>query len=164
MYVRVSYTMDSLSAQIMMTALAAKLTAPAMMGFMAGVVTPYIQGRIKNRFAGEGDDVSGKWLPLAQATVDIRKKAGFPGEHPINVRTGQMAGYLFFNSGRVVSAGGITDLEYPNPGAIGTQLGRKLMTAQMGSASPPTPPRPVLGFNMSDNVALTAAVAGYLTI
>lgn len=162
MQVRISFYTDAHMAQIMLNNLALRMSPPAMTAFMQAGVVPYIQGRIAKRFAGEGDDVVGKWHPLKQETEIIRQTHGFPAAHPINVRTGQMRGLLTGSFGRVVSTGGMTELEYPSNANMTGQLQRKLMTAQMGSQFPPTPARPVLGFNMNDNIALTALLAGYL--
>lgn len=147
----------------MLTRLEMKMQAPAMIAFMQSAVVPYVQQRTAARFAGEGDDVVGKWSPLKVETETIRIKHGYPGAHPINVRTGAMRNALTGSFGDVVSAGGVTDMEYPNGVNITGQLARKITTAQMGSMFPPTVPRPVLGFNENDSIALTALVAGYLT-
>lgn len=164
MRVSVQFVTDATTARAMMAAIAVRMSAPMMQGFMQAAVVPYIQQRATDRFARQGDDVSGPWLPLAVATQQIRQQAGFQPAHPINVRTGQLRAFVTGSYGRVVSAGGMTDLEYPNPGNMMGILMRKLMVAQAGTPAPPTPARPVLGFNMNDTVALTAMVAGYLTV
>lgn len=146
----------------MLARMAFKLTAPAMSAWMQSAVVPYIQQRMANRFAGEGDDVVGKWSPLKMETEAIRLKHGYGGGHPINVRTGQMKNFLTGSFGNTTSAGGMTDLEFPHQGNVTGQLALKIMTAQGGSAFPPTPARPVLGMNMNDSIAITALLAGYL--
>jgi hypothetical protein len=140
-----------------------KMEPGAMIAFMQAGVVPYIQQRIANRFLNEGDDVVGKWHPLKTETETIRIRHGYPGPHPINVRTGQMRALMTGSFGNAISGSGITQLEYPNQGNMTGQLARKIMTAQGGSAFPPTPPRPVLGFNLNDSIALTALLAGYLS-
>lgn len=147
----------------MLTRLEMKLQTPAMIAFMQSAVVPYVQQRTAARFAAEGDDVVGKWSPLKVETENIRIKHGYPGAHPINVRTGQMRNALVGSFGDVVSAGGLTELTYPDGVSVTGQLARKIMTAQGGSMFPPTVPRPVLGFNENDSIALTALVSGYLT-
>jgi len=164
MQVKVTFYTDARMAQLMMTSIGLRLMPGPMSGFMQSAVVPYVQQRVSNRFAGQGDDVVGAWQPLAAATHQIRQSQGYPGSGPINVRTGQMRAYLTGSYGKTTSAGGMTDLEYPNPGGAVGVLMRKLMVAQVGTPSPPTPARPVLGFNMNDTVALTAMVAGYLTV
>lgn len=164
MRVSVQFFVDTSTAQLLMASIALRMQPAAMAGFMQASVVPYIQQRTANRFASQGDDVSGRWHPLAVATQQIRQQAGYQPSHPINVRTGQMRAFLTGSHGQVVSAGGMTQLEYPNPGGAVGLLMRKVMVAQAGSAAPATPPRPVLGFSMNDTVAITAMVAGYLTI
>lgn len=162
MFVRIGFHTDARMAQAMLANISMRLSPGAMTAFMQAGVVPYIQQRISKRFAQEGDDVVGKWHPLKQETEIIRQRHGFPPAHPINVRTGQMRGLLTGSFGRVISSGGLTELEFPSGANMTGLLQRKLMTAQMGSQFPPTPPRPVLGFNMNDNIALTAMLAGYL--
>lgn len=164
MRVSVAFYTDARMAQAMLASIALRLSPGPMQGMMQTFVTPYIQNRATERFAKQGDDVTGRWHPLSVATQQIRQAAGYQPAHPINVRTGEMRAYITGSHGRVVSAGGLTELEYPSPGTAATALMRKVMVAQAGSASPSTPARPVLGFNMNDTVALTAIVAGYLTV
>jgi hypothetical protein len=147
----------------MLTRLEQKMMPGPMIAFMQAAVVPYVQQRIAGRFAAEGDDVTGKWHPLSMETEAIRIKHGYPGPHPINVRTSQMRNALTGSFGNTVSAGGVTEMEYPNPVNITGSLARKITTAQMGSMFPTTPPRPVLGFNMNDSIGITALLAGYLT-
>lgn len=163
MQVTITYHVDAVAAQAMLTRLEQKMLPPSMIAFMQSTVVPYIHQRTAARFAGEGDDVVGKWSPLKVETETIRLKHGYPGAHPINVRTGQMRNAVTGSFGDVISAGGVTDLEFPNTVNIAGQLARKIMTAQMGSSFPPTPARPILGFNENDSIALTALLAGYLT-
>jgi hypothetical protein len=161
-YVNIGFFVDSAAARAMMTALELRMQSPAMAAFMQTAAVPYIQQRIAARFAGEGDDVVGKWHPLALETEVIRIRHGYPGPHPINVRTGQMRAFLTGSVGDVMSSSGVTQLAYPSQAGMGGNLARKIMTAQLGSQFPTTPPRPVLGFNMNDNIALTAMLSGYL--
>ncbi len=149
-------------AQAVLTRLGVKMSTPAMMAWIQAAVVPYLQQRVAQRFAAEGDDVTGKWSPLKVETETIRLKHGYGGAHPINVRTNQMKNYLTGSFGQTTSAGGLTDLEFPHPGNVTGELAKKIMTAQMGTANPPTVPRPVLGLNMNDNIALTALLSGYL--
>lgn len=162
MYVSIGMVMNSTHARAMLAAMQLRMQPPAMIAFMQAGVAPYVRGRIAARFNSEGDDVTGRWHPLAAETEIIRQRHGYPGAHPINVRTGQMRNYLTSSPGNAISAGGVSQFEYPGAPAAG-DLMTKLMTAQGGKANPSTLPRPVLGFNMNDSVALTALVAGYMT-
>lgn len=162
MYVSIGMTMNAAHARAMLAAMHMRMQPPAMLAFMHAGISPYVRGRIGRRFNSEGDDVTGRWHPLAAETQIIRQRHGYPGAHPINVRTGQMRQHLVASPGNAVSAGGISQFTYPGT-APGGDLMNKLMTAQAGRQSPATLPRPVLGFNMNDTVALTALVAGYVT-
>lgn len=54
----------------------------------AGLGEAVRQGFAEN-FAGERSGTGRAWNPLAPSTVRERVRLGFPGEHPILVRTGQ---------------------------------------------------------------------------
>jgi hypothetical protein len=127
------------------------LTSPAgLASWLSGQMGPHLISRMEDRFAKEGDDAVGKWELLSEATVFIREGQGYPGDHPINVRTGEMFRYLVSNSNVDVSttAEGAT-LVYPGTDTVG-DLADKLATAQGGADSPSTPARPVLGLSAVD--------------
>lgn len=125
--------------------------------FLGYNITPYIQGRVQRRFEMEGDDVSGPWAPLADATVRMREDAGFPGEHPINVRTGELERYISDSTPALV-AEPYAMLIYPgrDPGG---EMGAKMRTAQSGSDNPSAPARPVIGLDEADLTYVLTAVA-----
>jgi hypothetical protein len=58
--------------------------------FLTGPATEWLQDRADRRFDDEGDDASGIWPDLSYGTQQIRGALGFPREHPINVRTGEL--------------------------------------------------------------------------
>lgn len=63
-------------------------------------------------------DKAGPWQPLSNATIFLRQMAGFPGEHPINERTGQMKNFLLNAKARGGPTGGGAEFEWPD-GASG---------------------------------------------
>lgn len=127
------------------------LSPVGMMGFLSTTVAPFIRRRASARFAGEGDDVVGKWLPLAESTVDIRSRMNLPigGEHPINQRTGDLYDYITESPADVQPLPMGAQLTYPGVAATGW-LEEKVKTAQTGKTHPATPPRPVLGLGVQD--------------
>lgn len=116
--------------------------------FLRDDIDPYLRGRIAARFAGEGDDVVGQWLPLAASTVGIRQSRGLGGAHPINVRTHMMKDFLVTKPGDIKLSGLEATLTSPGPGDPLTD--QKIRTAQQGKSYPNTPPRPVIGVNTVD--------------
>jgi hypothetical protein len=127
--------------------------------FLQDYVDPVLRKRTEERFQGEGDDVSGPWLPLAPATVLRRGSA-----HPINVRTGQMKRYLLDEPPDIVTHSlGATMW---SPGRTGSrELQSKVGTAQQGGTTPegrPVPPRPVLGVNENDAELILIEAAKYI--
>lgn len=122
--------------------------------FLDQEVDPYLRARAAHRFASEGDAASGKWAPLAPSTVAIRRSEGYPGEHPINRRTGDLERWITGVDGRVTpgeSGGDISYLVLPGGNPYG-EIGEKIMAAQTGNApsGKRQPRRPVLAMDNSD--------------
>lgn len=139
--------------QAMLAHLQNKLSPPNLGAFLLGQVDPYLRARADARFQSEGDDVTGKWAPLEQATEMIRASQGFPAAHPINERTGELRDYLA-NAPSAVSMNVIgTTLTYPGAAPSG-ELADKMATAQAGRSYPETVARPVLGMNHNDLTAV----------
>lgn len=131
--------------------------------FLDKSVGPWLKGRAQDRFANEGDDAVGAWAPLEAATHSIRRSRGFPGEHPINHRTGELERHIVGSGWSIVSSPMLAELEFPGSVPTG-KLHDKVKTAQEGSSSPLTPPRPVVGVNEADLAFVLGAMATYLTI
>lgn len=124
-------------------------------------VDPLLRRRTEERFASEGDDISGKWQSLAPATAVIREGKGFPGEHPINVRTGEMKRHLLDSPPRVAVHGIGATLWSPGDEGAG-DVANKVKTAQLGGVTPegrPVPARPVLGVGPQDLEAVLISLA-----
>lgn len=136
--------------QRMLDVIDSSLSPTGLAQFLYGAVGPWVKERAQDRFAQEGDDVSGRWAPLQEVTVEIRERAGFEGSHPINVRTTELERYIT-ESDIVASAGpGWGTLKYPGSEPKSKGLREKMKTAQRGRASPSTAARPVLGLNERD--------------
>jgi hypothetical protein len=132
------------------------LSAGMIGGYLKAVVEPYLQERASARFAGEGDDVVGKWSPLKPATVAIRQHKGFPGEHPINVRTGELEQYVTGDPGFVAPDPFGATLTWPGD-PQGAELEHKVQVAQVGEDR--TIPRPVIGVNERDLMFVLASLS-----
>ena len=131
--------------------------------FMHGSVEPWLERRARDRFATEGDDVTGKWKPLAQTTQEFREHAGHGASHPINRRTGELEAYITGTKALVSYPGpAITTLTYPGNPPSGPMLKRKVTTAQKGHVGPKTPPRPVLGVNERDLAYVMTQLAFFI--
>lgn len=145
----------------LMLALDTALNPAAIAGFLSGVIEPYIQGRAKDRFAQEGDDAVGAWEPLKPATHAIRAQQGYPPDHPINRRTGQLEDYITNSPGRLtVHALGAT-LTMPGSPPTG-ELRDKVVTAQQGRDNPRTVARPVMGLNETDLMFVLTELTFYV--
>lgn len=118
-----------------------------------GPVVQYLQERVEDRFAQQGDDASGKWAPLTEATQRIRASKGYTPAGPINIRTGEMYNWLLNANGElvggVVGEGGDLLLMWPGDYPSG-ELGDKLAHAQEGDPDTRTVPRPVVAADGTD--------------
>jgi hypothetical protein len=110
----------------------------------------WLQGRIRARFAGEGDDVVGRWARLRISTIRLRRAQGF-GAGPILVRTGKLQSFLTSSKSTTTNATGAS-LRIPSRTPAG-ELGTKFRRAQQGDGR--TARRPVLGMNAVDSTVLT---------
>lgn len=145
--------------QKMLNHIDSALSPIGLAAFLYGGVQPWLVNRAKERFASEGDDVTGKWAPLQQSTVEIRQSQGFEGPHPINRRTGELERYITESGVDVVAAPGVGTLRFPGRNTTSKSVKQKLSTAQKGRINPSTVPRPVLGLNEKDLAVVMTQLA-----
>lgn len=150
---------DRHGVQAMLNRVDSALSVPGLAVFLHGSVGPWVRQRAQDRFATEGDDVTGKWAPLAQTTIEIRENAGFEGSHPINKRTGELEAYITQGQVDVDSVPGVATLKFPKDPPRTGGIRTKMQTAQGGRTNPPTVPRPVLGMNERDLGAIMTMLA-----
>lgn len=155
--INVSIVGDSRGVDLMISRLSLLLGPVGMAGFLGGQVAPYLKQRAQNRFASEGDEMSGPWMGLAPSTVNIRSNMGFPGEHPINHRTGALERWVTESTPSIISTPVMAVMTYPGNPPSG-RLAQKVTTAQTGvrPKGSPTVPRPVIGLDAADYVAILA--------
>lgn len=148
---------DATQVDAMLARISSVLSGPLFYAYMAHL-GEYVQGRTRDRFSSEGDDVTGKWHPLSSATQHWRVTQGFPADHPINRRTGQLEAYLTQGTYSVTPNALGATMTYPGTPAKGWTK-EKLKTAQQGKQSPATPARPVLGLNERDLLYVMTTLA-----
>lgn len=126
---------------------------------MATGLRQWLQERAEARFAAEGDDASGKWAALTDTTNKIRQSLGFPPEHPINVRTGELKRHVVGGKGDVgIDGFGVT---YAWPGGPVTPgIERKMIGAQLGGTRQPS--RPVAAVNITDAAAVLILLSDFI--
>lgn len=152
---------DTRDTERVLDQLADNISPQSLQKFLYTQTAPYLQMRAEERFQNEGDDVVGRWSPLAASTLAIRASQGF-STTPINVRTRRMKHFITGSFGQVTQLGDISILTWPNPANRTLSLEEKLRTAQVGKAQPSTPARPVLGVNQRDNIFITALLAAHV--
>lgn len=166
-YIDIDLTGDSQYVDKMINHLDQKIGPQGLTAFLAMTVFPYLIQRAKERFQDEGDDVVGKWTPLAPATEVIRQQMGYGGSHPINRRTGELERYI--TQGSVTASVQASPLgaflQHPASPPSG-KLKSKVKTAQQGDPSfgRGVPPRPVLGMNEVDLGYIMTALAFYVSV
>lgn len=136
------------------------LSPTGMTAWLGASVGPYLRKRAGERFASEGDDVTGAWAPLRPATVAIREASNYPvaGDHPINRRSGELEDWVVRGGWQAYPHGIGATLRYPADAPSG-ELKKKVETAQKGREFPRTVARPVLGINETDMLFVTTALA-----
>lgn len=130
--------------------------------FLEDVADPYLKDRASARFAAEGDDAVGRWLPLDATTVQIRLALGYGGAHPINQRTRDLMTYILTSGPETGKTQDGMELTFPAGGAD-PLTSEKIRTAQAGKAIPSTPPRPVVALSEKDGRDLTMLLSDYIT-
>lgn len=132
--------------------------------FLDTQMRTYLVQRIEERFADQGDDVSGPWAPLAPATMMIRMQQGY-SPTPTNIRSGEMFNALKNQRELRPTATG-AELSLPGSASRSKSLTDKLRVAQKGGTAPgagrDTPPRPVLGLSATDMAAFTTRFETWL--
>lgn len=151
---------DSAGVNLLVDRLSLLLGPAGMSAFLGGPVLTYVRQRARNRFANEGDDVSGPWMALAPTTVYVRLALGFPGRHPINRRTGELERWVTGSAPAITVSPVLAGLTYPGNPPTGS-LREKVTTAQTGrrSKGTGTSARPVLGLSGTDYIAILGLLA-----
>lgn len=153
---------DSRDVQMRLDALGDAFESQAIAAWLMVGLDPLLRRRTAERFDSEGDDISGKWQSLQPFTVSDRQAHGFPGEHPINVRTGSMKKHLLDDPPRVaIHTLGAT--MWSPGGDGGPKTAKKVKTAQEGDPATNTPARPVLGVGVVDLEAALISLAGHIS-
>lgn len=155
------FAVDMSDVDRMFRLMESRLDDSALAVFLKNEMEPYLQQRAAQRFASEGDDATGTWLPLSPATESMRISQGFAGPHPINKRTGELERYITQSAGNINSAPGGIELVYPGTDPTGA-LFDKTSTAQKGKPNPKTNPRPVLAVGATDMNHFMTELAFYI--
>jgi hypothetical protein len=143
------------------------LSAEGMAAWLGVNVGPWLRHRAAERFASEGDDVTGPWAPLSPATQAIRAEGPWPvgPDHPINRRTGELENWVVQGGWFAYPDGTLgASLQYPKDEPVG-ELREKVKVAQigrpqsMGPDKPMTVARPVLGLNEADLAFVMTALS-----
>lgn len=133
-----------------------------MMPWLNDQMVKQLQESMQNRFDSGGDDaVGGEWVPLSEATLQIKEDQGYPED--INIRTGEMLDFLTSDNGTVNSEGFDSVLEYPGNTAS-ADVAKKIEVAMLGLDEPATPPRPVLGLGEADLQFAIMSLAAYINV
>ncbi|UYL87041.1 hypothetical protein SEA_HOLLOW_20 [Gordonia phage Hollow] len=158
----ISYTVSTKRVQLRIRAIEQRISASGMAAFFMSVGHLHFQQRVSERFAQEGDDASGNWLPLADATLKEKAKAGYPPY--INVRTGAMRAYLENAPGYIIGGGKQgTSFGWPRA-APSKNLQDRIKLAQFGDFENgrEVPARPVIAADATDMMTLAKLLDAYI--
>jgi hypothetical protein len=162
-FVNISMVGDAKNLSMKLTKLETTLASASMAAWLGTVVEPYLSGRAKHRFASEGDDVTGAWAPLKEATWAFRSPQYGPA-HPINKRTGALEQYIVGTPGHPYPHSLGATLIYPGTPPKG-ETKKKVIVAQAGQQTRPvTVPRPVLGVNERDLLTVLTDLSLFISV
>lgn len=152
---------DHYSAYFMVKELFGKLEPAPMSGWLLGFAQPVVKEGTDRAFATESEPAGNPWAPLAPSTIDDRVSQGF-GEGPIQIRTGELAGYFDDAQSAIIATQIGVQMKWPGELAQGDRLPYKVWSAQYGNARTGAPPRPVMGLTVSDAAEITTRLFFYL--
>jgi hypothetical protein len=129
---------------------------------LADNVAEQLRQRIEQRFASEGDELTGPWQELGPYTQEMRAAGGFGPAHPINVRTGAMKRHLLREDVDAYPHSLGATMYLPSRGAGTPAEIEKVTTAQMGDPKTRTPARPVLALGVQDMELILLAIGVHI--
>ncbi|URG17386.1 head-to-tail connector protein [Rhodococcus phage Mbo2] len=127
---------------------------------LAGSIHQHLQRRMVKRFAAGGDDASGTWTPLSEATLEIRQSLGFTrGDRKgqINVRTGHMKDQLTKSKPDVSVTPVAVALSFPGNGI--SERPDMFHRTQQALGNRRGPARPTLAYNETDVAVILTSLA-----
>ncbi len=154
---------DSRDVQTRLDGMAHAFSNEAIGAWLVAGVDPILRRRTEERFKSEGDDISGKWQSLTPYTVSDRESHGCSGEHPINVRTGEMKRHLLDDKPRIALHSLGATMWSPGPPS-GGDVAKKVKVAQQGDPASNTPARPVLGVGVEDLEAVLLSLGVHIAV
>lgn len=161
--ISMNFVTDKKGVEVLFKSMNYSLSPVGLAAFMSQVVDPYLHHRAHDRFVSEGDDATGRWLPLKPSTVVMRTEQGFPGAHPINRRTGELERFITERPGRIGQEGAFTTLTLPDHVPSG-ELGKKFVAAQTGKVPgrKAHSARPVLKLNERDMISVVTELSFFI--
>lgn len=154
-------TVDISSADMALSTLLRGVSDASMTAYLETAAKNWFITRAEGRFASSGDSASGKWAPLSENTVDIRKNLGFTpgtGAGEINVRTGSLREWLTNPETMTVPDALGVSMAWPGPEPDeGTRI--KLSQAAGHERGPA---RPVIAYDAADLSYLLTTLAGWI--
>lgn len=158
---RLELFIDKARAEKMIWAMGQATSPQGLSMFLLDEYKQWIEGRTTRRFLMEGDDASGKWVPLAESTIRYwRPRVGVYGG-PINIREGQMFDWATESDASVRMNTASVTMRYPRNIPRG-KLRPKVETAQHGRKFPRTPRRPIFAVNQVDAEAFLTMFSNWL--
>lgn len=155
-----SVSVDVSSADTALSAVLQNISDASLAGFLSTAAATRFATHAEERFAQGGDGASGKWAPLAPATVEIRENLGFTpgtGMGEINVRTGSLRDWLTKPDVMTFPDALGVSMAWPGP-EPDAQTAKKLAQA---AGKKKGPARPVVAYDEADVAYLLSALSAW---
>lgn len=144
------------------------MTADSLAEFMSKNVYPYLRDQSLDRFETEGDETTGNWAPLSDASERWRRWDGVGTDH-INKRTGKLEEFIRQAVPTIVRGADSAILQYPG-GMPGDKItAQKYRVAQQGQSAgvdkrrkPKTPPRPIVAVGVEEFGVIQSRLERYI--
>lgn len=120
-----------------------------------------MRSSFQQNFSKEGRPT--KWAPLSEKAINIRTSEGFPGEHPILVRTGNMMDEMTNMLGEIKSSAGSHSMSW-GINQLRADSAKKLKAHETGEllSGKKIPKRPVLIMQKEDMNNLSSSLEKFL--
>lgn len=144
------------------------MTSESLADFMGKVIYPYLRDQSLDRFESEGDETTGKWAPLSDASERWRRWDGVGGDD-LNKRTGKLEEFIRQAVPTIIRGSDSAILQYPGglPGDKNTA--QKYRVAQQGQAAgvdkrrkPKTPPRPIVAVGVEEFAVVSSRLEKFI--
>lgn len=144
------------SVEALLESMEEDLSGESLADFMGKEIFPYLRDQSLDRFETKGDETTGKWAPLSEASERWRRWDGVAGDE-LNKRTGKLEDFIQQAIPGLLVGSDSAVLQYPSGMPSDKNTAQKYRLAQQGQAAgvdkrrkPKTPPRPIVAVGVEE--------------